>query len=114
MNLLEATTELLIFAKERSGDDDPLIREAAHTLERKLGVLHATSKRRNRMRGIPCEICKRHTLSGLLCWRCGAGAPPAVRHAFKRAVGLDGMRAATAAVLAYARGLRSATEEEAA
>ena len=50
-------------------------------------------------------MCGHRNKLGLLCGRCRADAPEAIRRAFELAVGVDGMRKATELVRSYAQSL---------
>ena len=102
MNLLEPLTELLIFARERGGDDLPEVKLAIRLVERKIDGLRSTHRRREARRyERHCEMCGCRSV-GMLCWSCNERAPEEIRDAFRNASGLDGMRAAAELVKAYA------------
>jgi hypothetical protein len=99
---LEPLLELLIFARERGGDELPEVDRAMKAAERKIETLRSTRRRReSRHAKNRCLICDGRTKE-MLCWSCREKAPDEVRNAFANAMGLDGMRAATETVKAYA------------
>ena len=96
MKIDRILTEFVIFARERGGDDDPSIREVIQGAERHLEALHYSRRRYARLSRKPaCERCEGPSSSGILCWSCLSAAPAAIRHAFRDASGLEGIRLAT-------------------
>ncbi len=101
MKMHEALSELLIFAREQGGDDQPHVRRVLECIEDlSFRTRQRDYKKRNRDR---CIRCEQRLGDGMLCWPCLADAPREVQQAFKQAVGLDGMREATETILKWAR-----------
>ena len=114
MNLLDPLIDLLIFAKENGGDEQPEVRAAISAVERKVDGLRQKRRRQDARRNLHrCEICEMRAES-LLCWACLEKAPAKVRHAFRDAAGLDGMRRAVATIKTYAAGQRGSGSRRAA
>jgi hypothetical protein len=103
VTLLEAITELLVFARE-NGDLEGQLGVACRRAERRIlqmRIIH--TKRAMFRKRLNCSRCARRSAE-ILCWQCQADAPVKVRRAFQMAVGLDGMRAAARMVKEYASG----------
>jgi hypothetical protein len=96
--------ELVIFAREHDGDSQPEVRALLKAAERHLDAVQRIRARRARFahKG-SCERCEGPSSSGILCWGCLGLAPAGIRHAFRDAIGVEAMRAATEEVRAWIR-----------
>jgi hypothetical protein len=95
--------ELIIFAKENGADERPRLRRIIVALEQKAERSRERSAARL-AKVSRCVRCEQRGADGLLCWACKDDAPQGIRHAFRLAVGLDGIREATRKVMAWAQG----------
>jgi hypothetical protein len=98
-------TELVIFARERNGDDFEEMGAVLKAAERHLEAIQRLRARRARYAWNKhgCERCEGPSSSGILCWHCLAIAPAPIRHAFRDAHGIEGMRLAAEKVRAWIR-----------
>jgi hypothetical protein len=97
-------TELVIFARERGGDDQPETLALIKAAERHLDAVQRIRARRARFTfKAECERCEGPSSSGILCWDCLGIAPAAIRHAFRDASGIDGIRLAAEQVRTWIR-----------
>lgn len=96
MKIDRILSELVIFARERGGDEMPEIAQVISAAERHIEAVHYARARYARLLRKPaCERCEGPSSSGILCWSCLSVAPAAVRHAFRDASGVEGIRIAT-------------------
>jgi hypothetical protein len=96
--------ELIIFARERDGDEYPEMRSVLKAADRHLDAINRVRARRARYaRKGECERCGGRSTSGILCWHCLAVAPIPIATAFREAVGLAAMRNATEKVRVWIR-----------
>ena len=98
MKIDRILTELVIFVRERDGDTDDCMGPVVRAAERHLDWLRRSRARTARLaqqrRKTECERCEGPSSSGILCWACLSVAPAPIRHAFRDARGIEGMRAA--------------------
>jgi hypothetical protein len=110
MKIDQVLTELVIFAKERGADADDHLRRIISAAERHLYRLDwIRAKRALFSRKPACERCGAPSSSGILCWECLSAAPHAIRHAFRNASGIEGMRLAAEKIRTWIK--TSAREE---
>ena len=96
MKIDRILSELVIFARERGGEELPEISQVISAAERHIEAVHYARARYARLsRKPPCERCEGPSSSGILCWACLSAAPTAIRHAFRDASGVEGIRIAT-------------------
>lgn len=99
MNLLEAMTELVIFARESGGEERPGVARAIRRLEPKMEKLRiqriAHAARRS------CPRCGRNC-NGIVCWQCFQLVPGELKKALD-AQHEEPRREAVRAVIEWAR-----------
>jgi hypothetical protein len=110
MKIDQILTEFVIFVREHDGDCEDCMHRVVRAAEIHLDKLRLARARAIRLsrerRRTFCERCDGPSSSGILCWSCLAVAPAAIRHAFRDARGLEGMREAGANVREWIRGDR--------
>lgn len=98
----DAILELIIFARENGGEDRPRLLRLIASLEKKaLWQRERALARKNQ--GVICLRCEQRRSQDLLCPLCLEHAPHEIRHAFRLAVGIEGIRKANRKVRAWAR-----------
>lgn len=112
MKIDKILTELVIFARERGGDDE--IESILKAAERHLEALRLVRARRARLdrRRPECERCGGPSSSGILCWACLSTAPFAIRDAFRNAIGMEGMRRAAEQIRTWIRSTDDVAREQ--
>lgn len=109
MNTQAALLELVIHARERGEITDARLERACRAIEERMVRLRERERRRA-PRWL-CVRCDRGTRGELLCLACRGEAPAGIRHAFRNADGLKGMRRAARLVLAWARAEQPAEQQ---
>ena len=102
MKVAEILQEFVIFAREKGVEEDEHLLEVVREAERHIDAQMNARERRERLARRPeCERCLGPSSSGILCWDCLGAAPSAVRHAFRDATGVEGIRLAAEKVRAW-------------